>query len=257
MTLHPGTATHRKSRDLVFHYLVEERARRTPDKACLVMNDRRLTYADVDAEANRWARGLQSRGIRKGDRVLVMIPSGIEHVLIWLGLCKLGALMVPVNDAYKGNVLKHQANDSAAELAIIDERHLPHWLDLKNDLLGLKTVAVYPERTDVARDSAAWEFFSAQDLRHEDASGFPPLVDYYDPMAIFYTSGTTGPSKGVLYSYAQAHATAALTAELCDPEDVFYMFLPMFHVGLSNMFGIVAIAGATMAIRERFSASQF
>jgi crotonobetaine/carnitine-CoA ligase len=257
MTPHQGTATHRKSRELVFHYLVEERARRTPDKVCLVMNNRRLTYAEIDAEANRWARGLQNRGVRKGDRVLVMIPSGIEHVLIWLGLCKLGALMVPVNEAYKGNMLKHQVNDSAAELAIVDERHLPHWRDLQGDLLSLKAVAVYPDRTVAAQEAASWDFLSVRELRSEDASGLPPAVEYFDPMAIFYTSGTTGPSKGVLYSYAQAHATAALTADLCDPDDVFYMFLPMFHVGLSNMFGLVAIAGATMAIREKFSASQF
>ena len=250
-------ATEGKSRKLVFHYLVEERARRTPNKACLVMDDRRLTYAEVDAEANRWARGLRKRGVRKGDRVLVMIPSGVEHVLIWLGLCKLGALIVPVNDAYKGNMLKHQVNDSAAELAIVDERHLPHWRHLKDSLVSLKAVAVYPDGTEAARELASWDVLSAQELRSEDASGLPPAVEYLDPMAIFYTSGTTGPSKGVLYSYAQAHATAALTAELCGPEDVFYMFLPMFHVGLSNMFGIVAIAGATMAIREKFSARYF
>src|SRR5215210_8013090 len=103
MTPHGGTATEGKSSTLVFHYLDEERARRTPDKICLVMDDRRLTYAEVDAEANRWARGLWDHGVRKGDRVLVMIPSGMEYVLIWLGLCKLGALIVPVNDAYKGN----------------------------------------------------------------------------------------------------------------------------------------------------------
>ena len=84
-----------KSRRMVFHYLVEEQARRQPEKPCLVMDDRVLTYAEVEAQANRWARGLARHGIGKGDPVLVMIPSGIDHVLVWLGLCKLGALMVP------------------------------------------------------------------------------------------------------------------------------------------------------------------
>jgi crotonobetaine/carnitine-CoA ligase len=76
-------------------------------------------------------------------------------------------------------------------------------------------------------------------------------------MAIFYTSGTTGPSKGVLYSYAQAHATATPPAKLCAPDDIFYMTLPMFHVGLAHMFGIVIINGATMAVRGKFSVSAF
>lgn len=249
---------HRKSRELVFHYLLEEHARQTPAKPCLVMGDRVLSYQQVEAEANRWARGLAGRGIGKGDRVLLMIPSGIEHVLIWLGLCKLGALMVPVNEAYKGGMLRHQVNDSGADFAIVWERHLPVWYALGAEMPGLRTIAVYPRiGASAPQGTPAWEHVSALDLPDADGSAMPPAVEYFDAMAVFYTSGTTGPSKGVLYAYAQAHATAALTASLCEPGDVFYMFLPMFHVGLSNMFGIVVIAGITMAIREKFSVSAF
>lgn len=246
-----------KSRALVFHYLLEEHARRTPGKPCLVMRERVLSYADVEDAANRWARGLAAHGIGKGDRVLLMIPSGIDHVMIWLGLCKLGALMVPVNEAYMGSMLRHQVNDSGAAFAIVWERHLPVWSALDGALPGLATIAVYPNASPGQIADAGWTYLSAADLPSADGSAMPPAVEYFDPMAVFYTSGTSGPSKGVLYGYAQAHATAALTASLCEPSDVFYMFLPMFHVGLSNIFGIVVIAGATMAIREKFSASEF
>ena len=97
-----------KSRERVFHYLVEDHAKRMPDKPCLVMNDRVLTYGELDREINRWARGLAARGVTKGDRVLVMITSGIEHVAIWQAISRLGALIVPVNEAYKGAMLLHQ-----------------------------------------------------------------------------------------------------------------------------------------------------
>jgi crotonobetaine/carnitine-CoA ligase len=250
-----GVSTHEKSSRLVFHYLLEQHARATPDKPCLMMNDRVLSYAETEAEANRWARGFLRRGVRKGDRVLMMIPNGIDHVLIWLGLCKLGALMVPVNEAYKGNMLRHQARDSAATLAIIDRAHLSRWLEIADDLPDLRVIALYPDLEDAI--NTPWECVSVAVLPDSDGAPMPRAVEYFDAMAIFYTSGTTGPSKGVLYSYAQAHATAAPMARLCAPDEVFYMFLPMFHVGLSNMFGIVVIARATMAIRERFSASQF
>jgi crotonobetaine/carnitine-CoA ligase len=250
-----GASTHEKSSSLVFHYLLERHARTTPDKPCLMMNDRVLSYAETEAEANRWARGLARRGVRKGDRVLMMIPSGIDHVLIWLGLCKLGALMVPVNEAYKGSMLRHQVRDSAATIAIVDRAHVPRWVDIAEDVPDLKLLALYPYLGEAI--NTPWECVAVTALRDPDGAAMPRAVDYFDPMAIFYTSGTTGPSKGVLYSYAQAHATAAPMARLSTPDDVFYMFLPMFHVGLSNMFGIVVIAGATMAIRDRFSASQF
>ena len=102
-----------------------------------------------------------------------------------------------------------------------------------------------------------WDYRSFKSLFDPDTSRLPPVVAYYDAMTIFYTSGTTGPSKGVLYSYAQAHATAQPPARMCAPDEIFYMTLPMFHVGLSNIFGIVIIAGATMAIRGKFSVSNF
>ena len=241
----------------VFHYLLEDRAASPTQKPFLVMGDRSLTWAEADAEANRWANGLSAAGIGKGDRVLLMIPSGIEHVLIWLGLNKLGAIMVPVNGAYKGAMLRHQINDAEAGLAIVAERHLPVWTDLADDLPHLRRIAIFDGAARPPTTKVPWLWSQANSLRSADAAPLPRIVSGFDPMAIFYTSGTTGPSKGVLYSHAQAWASAEVPASWCAPEDVFYMFLPMFHVGLSQMFGLVLLSGATMVVREKFSASAF
>ena len=198
-----------------------------------------------------------------------MLPSSIEMVLVWLGLSKIGALMVPVNEAYKGGMLRHQANDSGAKVAVIWNGHLAPWRDIASELTQLETIFVYsdgaPAQLSGGREGdpgagcgqSRWTYLPFSALRHPDDSPLPPAVEYYDPMAIFYTSGTTGPSKGVLYSYAQAHATATPPARLCAPDDIFYMTLPMFHVALSHMFGIVIIAGASMAVRGKFSVSNF
>ena len=253
----PVTAIATPAAGRVFHYLLEDRAAADPQKPCLVMGERSLTWREVDAEVNRWANGLSAAGIGKGDRVLLMIPAGIEHVLIWLGLCKLGAIMVPVNDAYRGAMLRHQVNDSEAGLAIVAARHLSALTDLAADLPHLRRIAVFEGSVPPASSHMPWTWSEADVLHSADASALPRIVAGFDPMAIFYTSGTTGPSKGVLYSYAQAWASAEVPAEWCAPEDVFYMFLPMFHVGLSQMFGLVLLSGATMAVREKFSVSSF
>ena len=262
-----------KSRSIVYHYLLEDHAKRHPDKPLLMMHDRVMTYAEVDRATNRLGRGFAAAGVVKGDRVLVMLPSSIDYALVWLGLCKIGALMVPVNEAYKAGMLRHQANNSGARVAVIWNGHLKPWRELGSELTELKTVFVYSDPTipaapdvdateNVAAPSAGcgqslWSYLPFSALQHSDDSPLPPAVEYYDPMAIFYTSGTTGPSKGVLYSYAQAHATATPPAKLCAPDDIFYMTLPMFHVGLSHIFGTVIIAGATMAVRGKFSVSNF
>ena len=239
----------------VFHYLLEDRATAPTQKPFLVMGDRSLTWAEADAEANRWANGLSAAGIGKGDRVLLMIPAGIEHVLIWLGLCKIGAIMVPVNEAYKGAMLRHQVNDSEEGLALVAERHLSVWADLAADLPHLRHIAVFDGAAP--QTEMPWAWSNADSLRSANPAPLPRIVSGSDPMAIFYTSGTTGPSKGVLYSHAQAWASAAVPASWCAPDDVFYMFLPMFHVGLSQMVGFVLLSGTTMALREKFSASAF
>lgn len=246
-----------KSRDIVFHYLLERHARNQPDKPLLVMNDRVLTYAEFDRAANRIGRGFAAAGVVKGDRVLVMMPSSIDYVLTWIGLAKIGALMVPVNEAYKAGMLQHQVNNSGAKVAVIWNAHLPPWHDIAGELAELRAIFVYPDSHSIDAAIAAWTYRPFEALFQDDASPLPPAVEYYEPMAIFYTSGTTGPSKGVLYSYAQAHATASVPARLCTPDDIFYMFLPMFHVGLSQMFGLVVMKGATMAIREKFSVHNF
>ncbi|MBW3095983.1 AMP-binding protein [Pseudohoeflea coraliihabitans] len=254
MSAHTGSAP---PAGRVLHYLLEERAAAAEQKPFLVMDDRSLTWRQADQEANRWANGLAAAGIGKGDRVLLMIPSGIEHVLIWLGICKIGAIMVPVNAAYRGEMLRHQVNDSEAALAIVAERHLAVWTDLADGLPHIRTIAVFGGEPPSRAGELPWTWTAATSLQSADPSPLPRIVSDSDPMAIFYTSGTTGPSKGVLYSHAQAWTTAEVPAAWCAPQDVFYMFLPMFHVGLSQMVGIVLIAGATMAIREKFSASGF
>jgi crotonobetaine/carnitine-CoA ligase len=241
----------------VFHYLLEDRAAAVEQKTCLVMEDRIMTWREMDCEANRWANGLFAEGIRKGDRVLLMIPAGLDHVLIWLGLCKLGAIMVPINDAYHGAMLRHQVNDSEAALAIVAEQHIPNWIDLIADLSHLRNIAIFGGDGLQSPAYVPWVWSKATSLCSSDISPLPRIVSGYDPMAIFYTSGTTGPSKGVLYSYAQAWATAEVPAEWCAQEDVFYMFLPMYHVGLSQMFGMVLLSGATMVVREKFSVNNF
>jgi carnitine-CoA ligase len=250
--------TVRKSDDLVFHYRLARQADRTPDRALLREGDRRLSYAEVDATTNGIGRGLANLGVRKRDTVLVMLPSGIDFVLLWLGLSKIGAILVPINEAYRGNVLLHQVNGSAARLMVVHAKHLPRLVDLAPQLASLEHV-VLAGGSAADRDTARrdWTVSELDEIFAHPTSALPAVVEYHDPMAIFYTSGTTGPSKGVLYGYAQAHATALPFARNCTADDVFYQFLPMHHVVLPNCFGLVLLSGAAMVIRERFSLNEF
>jgi crotonobetaine/carnitine-CoA ligase len=246
-----------KSRDRVYHYILERRAAETPDKPFLLTRQRSLTYGETNAACNRLANGFAGQGVRKGDRVLVMMPSGIDYILVWQALCKLGALMVPVNDAYQGRMLSNQIGDVEAKLAIVAPRFLDRWRDVADTAGFPATIAIYPRRDDGVAAIGQARLIEFDELPAGEAANPPPAVEYFDPAAILYTSGTTGPSKGVLYGYAHAYATAAPLEAHCGSDDVFYMFLPMFHTGLPHVFGTVLISGGALAIREKFSTSEF
>src|SRR5271156_472583 len=165
-----------KAREIVYHSLLEDHARRHPDKPLLLMGDRVMTYAEVDRAANRIGRGFAAAGVEKGDRVLVMLPSCIDYVLVWLGLSKIGALMVPVNEAYKAGMLQHQANNSGAKLAVIWHLHLQVWHDLGEALTELKAVVIYEGEASHAH--TGWTYQPFDTLLTQDDSPLPPAVEY-------------------------------------------------------------------------------
>lgn len=246
-----------KSRKLVFHYIIEDRAAESPDKPFLLSRERSLTYGAANGWMNRLARGFARLGVAKGDRVLVMMPGGVDHILVWMALCKLGALMVPVNESYRGRMLSNQVADADAKLAVVAPKHFEVWHGLGAEADGIARIVAYPAAGDAPSPLPRAALTDFSDLADDDATDLPPAVDYVDPMAILYTSGTTGPSKGVLYGYGHGHATAAPLAAHLGPDDVFYMVLPMFHTGLPHVFGTAVISGGALAVREKFSTSQF
>jgi crotonobetaine/carnitine-CoA ligase len=249
---------HSKSEELVLHRVLRRHAQQTPGKPLFKSHERDCSYGEAAVLTNRIADALRGMRVGKGDTVLVMLPGSIDYVLIWLALSRIGAILVPVNDAYKGNVLLHQVNDSEARSMIIDARYLDRVELLAPQLLHLKHLALRGgDPQHVAGARGRWAVFPYKALFEGDASEIDAGVEYHEPSAIFYTSGTTGPSKGVLYGHAQGHATALPMARQFSADDTFYMFNPLYHVGLAHIFGAVLLSHGTLVLRERFSAEAF
>ncbi|TFC74887.1 ATP-dependent acyl-CoA ligase [Cryobacterium sp. TMS1-20-1] len=240
----------------VFHEILAYRATDTPDKTFLVTRARSLTYAEAHAISNTIAHSLIAAGVHRRDRVAVMMPNGIDFILTWFGICKLGAIPVPFNEAYLGVMLQNQAVETGCRVAVLESTYVERWVAIADGLPDLDRLFVHGAATSVVVPDA-WAVEAWAVLADGDSSDLPSVVTHRDVMAILYTSGTTGPSKGVMYGYGHAYATARPLGLECEPDDVFYMFLSMFHTGLPHTLGTVLIAGCTMAIREKFSRTQF
>lgn len=240
--------------------VLAEKAARVGDRPFLLWRGQATTYADVDRLTNAYARGFAALGVTKGTTVAVMLPNCPEFLWVCWGLGKLGAVAVPLNTAAKGEQLEYYLRQSGSDWLCADAQ----WLDvLAKPLAGAGTV-----RGLVVHGSTPVEPPAGVAV-HElgtvaDQPGGPLELGYdvgpADPMLIMYTSGTTGPSKGVVSPHSQGHAVGEQMARHCEygPDDVLYTCLPLFH-GNAIWYTVYAAlwADACVALYPRFSARSF
>ena len=227
-----------------------------PDKAALIGPGARYTYAELWDAARRTAGGLARDGFEHGDRVLVMLGQTTEFVPLWFGLLMGGHVQVPLNTALRGGTLAHQINDSGARVMVVDAEYVERVVDIADEVPRLDVLYV---RGDCGVAIPAR--FEVRDHADLDAGDPAPPVQARpsDVIALMYTSGTTGPSKGVLNTNAQAVDFASpVFWGAARADDVALVTLPLFHVGGMWMGVLNSIqAVATAAVPGRFSASRF
>ena len=105
--------------------LLEESARARPDFPFLHFDGRDFSHAEMNNRANRMAAGLIALGLEPGTRVAVMMNSAPEYIDVWFAIAKAGAVEVPLNTAYKGEILSHMLNNTGAVMMVLDAEFLP------------------------------------------------------------------------------------------------------------------------------------
>ena len=122
--------------------LLRDRARRDPHRELFRFEGSSRTVGQIDEASSRLAQVLVRRGIRKGDRVALMIPNGIEFPTCWMALAKIGAVMVPLNTQYQAADLGYVLADSGARLALAGAREAGRLATVRDRLATLETIAV-------------------------------------------------------------------------------------------------------------------
>lgn len=240
--------------------LIQEKARLHKDRVFLSFEDEKVTYEQLDLLSNRFANRFRDLGLQKGDKVAIMMKNHPNFLYVWFGSAKLGAVEVPINTAYKGDLLKHIINNSESKLLIIDESFLERLLIMKDDLKKLKQIICFGQFDKNLLESMPVPVSSLDDLFN--GSSDPPDVEVRpkDPAGIIYTSGTTGLSKGAVCPHNYFIHLAKLIVQLREAHsgDILYTFLPLFHINAQLMTVMTAvIADARMVLSDRFRASTF
>ncbi|PUA17722.1 AMP-binding protein [Glaciimonas sp. PCH181] len=215
-----------------------------------------VTYAAMEGNVRTWTETLSRAGVGASSNVLVMLPNSVESITVWMAIARLSAVEVPINSGYLGNMLSHVVNDCGARCLVVHARYLDRFEEIKSDIPNVETIIVVGDLPETGNS-----FF---DLRVPlTKCELPPLalpqLASHDLACIVYTSGTTGPSKGVMMSWRQLIETArwCIPIEDLTSEDIWYCPWQLYHVsGKLSVVG-TAMANATLVLRETFSTSQF
>lgn len=238
------------------HGLLLARSLEHPARTCLVFEARHYSYAEVAARSMAAASALYSLGIRRGDRLALMLSNRPEFLFLWFGCSILGAVEVPVNTAHKGELLAYVLERAECRAIVAESALWPQLAPVIDRPPALEHAILLdglPPHEGQVRLSA-FESLTA----HEIVPDARVAAD--DPHAIMFTSGTTGPSKGAVMPqrFPLYIGQIVVDAAQYTAEDVLYNALPLFHGNAQFLSTIPAlIAGAQIVLARKFSASQF
>lgn len=223
------------------------------DRFVLVCDGREVRAPAIADESARIAGGLHELGVRRGDRVAIMMRNVPEFVSASFALARSGVVEVPLHTQYGEHLLRHVIGETGTRVLICDAKFLPR---LEHLDLGLEHVVVRGGDGEPAPAGAARHDL-AELLAHAPAA--PEPVAPADISVVCYTSGTRGPSKGVVLSHSANLQLARTAVDLMGytGDDVLFSVFPLSHVN-AKFTSVAAglLTGARLVLHDRFSASR-
>jgi long-chain acyl-CoA synthetase len=213
---------------------------RVPDKVAVKLDDAVLTYAQLDQLSAKVAGWLRAQGISPGDSVGIMLPNVPAFPILYYGILRAGAVVVPMNPLLKQREVQHYLGDSRAKLAFV-------WQDVIAEAEPAATV-VGSQAVPIGPDSIG------------EVTGWPILTDVVaradsDTAVLLYTSGTTGTAKGAELTHENIRRNVAVCEDLMGAasSSVIMGCLPLFHAfGQTCAMNLAVHTGATLTLIARF-----
>ncbi len=214
------------------------------DRPALETDSAQFTFGELEARSNRLAHALHTRGLRAGDRIAYLLQNRVEIIDLWLACVKLGLIAVPVNILYQAREIAHIVHDAqpvavvtTADRAAEVPPGVPVW----------EIAQLWPDALSVTDDGARPPSVRSH-VAHTDT-----------PLALVYTSGTTGASKGAVLTHGNFASNALVLNALwaITRDDRLLAALPLFHVhGLGNALHCWLLSGCHMRLVPRFEATR-
>ena len=245
--------------------MLEKQVAAKRNAPAVLYEDRKLSYGELDEQANRVSHWASEMGLRRGDVVALLMENRPEYLTTWLGLAKIGVTSALINTNLAGRGLRHALATSGARHLVVGAECLDRFATTANDLERPLQVWVDVSPEGETSGDAPDGALQLQDALASAPTGAPAKslrdgLKAGDDLFYIYTSGTTGLPKAARFSHMRFMATGDISAFALGLRagDVHYCALPLYH----SAGGVMLVSscfntGATIAMRRKFSASRF
>ena len=244
--------------DVPYDHLLRNAAERNPDRPAIIYHDLILTFREVVSMVNCIANGLHSLGLKKGDRICLLMTNRPEYTITFIAAASICVIVSPMNPAYKDREVGYQLENSESSAIAIQRELLPLLQQVlsQKSLPNLKHVVVTGDRVPEGMPNA----IPFAKLMRESSPKRPKHVEISgdDIVALPYSSGTTGFPKGTLLSHRNltSNNLQFTTALRTNITDVALIFLPFYHIYGVMLTGSFLACGGTQVMMERFDLLQ-
>ncbi|MDG1197100.1 MAG: AMP-binding protein [Actinomycetota bacterium] len=223
-------------------------------------NGEALTFAALDQLTDQLASGLQELGLRPGDRLLGLMTNSRDFILLMIAVHKRRAIFVPINTELKSSFLQHQVENSEPLIVAVDEDLLNRFNEIDLPSLGIKQILITGKEqksgsnSDLSYDIPTTNIETLINSPINSNAIASPTPE--DVCTIMYTSGTTGPAKGVLMPQGHCYlfALGTVAAMELTEDDRYFCCMPLFHAnGLFMQVYASLLAGCSAYVAKHFS----
>lgn len=230
---------------------LQRNANRTPNKIAVKFEDQTYTYRELNEEVNRLANGLIAQGIKKSDKVGLMMQNSDLFVISFYAIMKVGAVAVPINYRLMSREVRYIIEDSDMVCLFFD----PVYAEIiENAITSNEAIKLLVSKELLLKEQDTFKTIMLDDIEEPDV-----IVNEWDDAEILYTSGTTGNPKGALFDHHRVLHVGIHTSLIfkIDPDDNILHLAPLFHSAQLNLFLISAtFIGATQIIHQQFDPVQ-
>jgi len=241
---------------MLIHNFLEKSAARFPDKVAVIHEKNRITYSQINSDADCLSAFLLERKIELGDRVVLLMENSCEYVIAYYGTLKSGAVVVPLSTDLKPDGL----NALLAELeptAIISSTRFERLLQATDfNIPILNTIIIHNPKLDWSNKfKNVFKFHQATNNPQPATHNPQPTNQPTNLANIIYTSGSTGKPKGVMLSHVNIVSNVNA---ICDylqltAEDIQMAVLPFFYVMGKSLLNTIIAVGGTLVINNKFA----